>query len=349
MRTIDLQTQTEHCRIIIGSHLKDVSHFIPPGRLAVITDHNVSHLYRSEFPEGLIVEIEPGEKSKTLETASVIYKKLLDFELDRNDFILAIGGGVVCDLAGFIASTYLRGISFGFVASTLLAQVDASIGGKNGVNLTGFKNIIGVIRQPEFVICDLDMLNTLEKKEYIAGIAEVIKYGAIIDAGMFDYCETHIGEILAKDTEVLDELVFRSVKNKCSIVEEDEYETGERMKLNFGHTFAHALEKITGITHGEAVAIGMNLASTISVKKGFFAEKDAIRLKSLIQSTGLPVAMEVNPDDLIQAIRKDKKKSGSGIKLILLEGIGKSFIHLIDIEIMKGILDDMYRYSIQKL
>jgi len=348
MRAIDLETKNDTCRIHIGGHLKDVGPLIPSGRVAVITDQNVSHLYRSEFPEGFVVEIEPGEKSKTLETASTIYEKLLNNEFDRKDFILAVGGGVVCDVAGFIASTYMRGIRFGFVASTLLAQVDASIGGKNGVNLKGYKNIIGVIRQPEFIICDMSMLNTLEKKEYIAGIAEVIKYGAIMDSDLFDYCEAHIREILTRDPAVLDEVVYCSVHNKCDLVRRDEYETGERMKLNFGHTFAHALEKITGITHGEAVAIGMNLASAISVREGFLAEKDSLRLKSLIQSSGLPVAMEVNPDEILQAIRKDKKKSGTSIVLILLEEIGKSFIHYVELELMKEILNDMYQYSIQK-
>ncbi|KPK87934.1 MAG: hypothetical protein AMS27_00850 [Bacteroides sp. SM23_62_1] len=349
MRTIDLKTQHDKCRIIIGGHLKDAGKLIPSGRLVIITDRNVKELYHSEFPEGLIIDIEPGEKSKTLEMASVIYRKLLDYELDRKDFILAIGGGVVCDLAGFIASTYMRGVPYGFVASTLLAQVDASIGGKNGINLMGFKNIIGVVRQPEFVVCDLKMLTTLEKKDYIGGIAEVIKYGAMMDRDMFEFCESHIQDILAMKTEILEEVVFRSVKNKCIIVEEDEYETGARMKLNFGHTFAHALEKITGITHGEAVAVGMNLASAVSVKLGFLKEDDSSRLKTLTQQTGLPVAMEVNPNDLFLAIRKDKKKAGSGIQLILLEGIGKSLVHFTDIDIMKEILNDMYRYSIQKL
>ncbi len=348
MRTIELETKNDQCRIMIGGQLKDVSHMLPPGRIVLITDQNVSRLYGSEFPEGLIVEIEPGEKSKTLETASAIYEKLLNHEIDRKDFILAIGGGVVCDLAGFIASTYMRGIGFGFVATTLLAQVDASIGGKNGVNLKGYKNIVGVIRQPEFIICDMSMLNTLEKKEYIAGIAEIIKYGAIMDADLFDYCENHIREILAKDVILLDEVVYRSVSNKCELVRKDEHETGERMKLNFGHTFAHALEKITGITHGEAVGIGMNIASAVSVREGFLVENDLLRLRSLIQSTGLPVGLEVNPDEILQAIRKDKKKSGNSIGLVLLEGIGKSVIHYIELELMRDILNDMYKYSIQK-
>jgi len=346
MRTIELETKNDQCRIMIGGKLKDVGHMIPSGRIVLITDQNVSRIYGSRFPEGITVEIEPGEKSKTLETASAIYEKLLDSEIDRKDFVLAIGGGVVCDLAGFIASTYMRGIRFGFVATTLLAQVDASIGGKNGVNLKGYKNIIGVIRQPEFIICDMSMLNTLEKKEYIAGIAEIIKYGAIMDIDLFDYCETNIGKILAKDALVLDEVVYRSVNNKCELVRKDEYETGVRMKLNFGHTFAHALEKITGITHGEAVAIGMNIASAVSVTEGFLAENDSLRLKSLIQSTGLPVGLEVNPDEILQAIRKDKKKSGTSIGLILLEEIGKSKIHYIELELMREILNDMYKYSI---
>jgi len=319
---------------------------ISGSRLAVITDKNVGHFYRDRFPEGIVIEIEPGEKSKNLETVYSIYGQLLDSGIDRSDFILAIGGGVVCDLAGFIASTYMRGLKFGFVASSLLAQVDAAIGGKNGVDYENFKNIIGVIRQPEFVICDQDMLKTLEQKEFIGGLAEVIKYGAIMDTGLFEYCEDHYTEIIEMNPIALDETIYRSAFNKSRLVEVDEFEKGERTKLNFGHTFAHALEKMTGIAHGEAVAIGMIIAGAISVREGLLHEKKAMRLRSLIGKMRLPDTLDRAPAELFQAIKKDKKKKGEKMGLVLLVDIGKSVIKYFDIDRLKLILDDLQLHSV---
>jgi len=314
--------------------------------LVVITDKNVSHFYRDQFPRGTMIEIEPGEKSKNLETVNSIYGQLLDSGIDRSDFIVGIGGGVVCDLAGFIASSYMRGLKFGFVASSLLAQVDAAIGGKNGVDYRDYKNIIGVIRQPEFVICDHDMLKTLEKKEFIGGLAEVIKYGAIMDISLFEYCEDHSTDLLEMNPVMLDEIIYRSAVNKVRLVEIDEFETGERTKLNFGHTFAHALEKITGVGHGEAVAVGMIIAAAMSVREGLLHEKKAIRLRSLIMNLGLPATLDIAPVELFQAIKKDKKKRGGEIGLVLIEDIGKSVIKYIDLDRLKLILDDLQLHSI---
>jgi 3-dehydroquinate synthase len=346
LRTIKLKTETGQCRIIAGGHLVDVSGIIFESRLAVITDKNVSQFYRDRFPDGIIIEVEPGERSKSLETVNSIYGQLLESGVDRSDFILGIGGGVVCDLTGFIASTYMRGLKFGFVASTLLAQVDAAIGGKNGVDYKNYKNIIGVIRQPDFVVCDHDMLKTLERKEFIGGLAEVIKYGAIMDSSLFAYCEDHCTEILDLHPVVLDEIIYRSAINKVRLVEIDEFEKGERTKLNFGHTFAHALEKMTGITHGEAVAVGMNIAGSISVSEGLLQENMALRLRSLIINMGLPVSLDVPPARLFEAIKKDKKKKGDKIGLVLLEDIGKSVIKYIHLDRLKLILDDLQLYSI---
>jgi 3-dehydroquinate synthase len=346
LRTIQLKTETGQCRIITGGHLADVSGTISGSRLVVITDKNVSHLYRDRFPAGILIELDPGERSKSLETVNSVYGKLLDNGVDRSDFILGIGGGVVCDITGFIASTYMRGLRFGFVASTLLAQVDAAIGGKNGVDYKNYKNIIGVIRQPDFVVCDHDMLKTLEKKEFVGGLAEVIKYGAIIDSSLFAYCEDHYTEILELHPVVLDEIIYRSAINKVRFVEIDEFEKGERTKLNFGHTFAHALEKITGITHGEAVAVGMKIAVAISVNEGLLQENKAIRLRSLIINMGLPVSLDVPPAGLFEAINKDKKKRGDKIGLVLLEDIGKSVVKYIDLDRLKLIIDDLQLHSI---
>jgi 3-dehydroquinate synthase len=346
LRTIQLKTETGQCRIITGGHLADVSGTISGSRLVVITDKNVSHLYRDRFPAGILIELDPGERSKSLETVNSVYGKLLDNGVDRSDFILGIGGGVVCDITGFIASTYMRGLRFGFVASTLLAQVDAAIGGKNGVDYKNYKNIIGVIRQPDFVVCDHDMLKTLEKKEFVGGLAEVIKYGAIIDSSLFAYCEDHYTEILELHPVVLDEIIYRSAINKVRFVEIDEFEKGERTKLNFGHTFAHALEKITGITHGEAVAVGMKIAVAISVNEGLLQENKAIRLRSLIINMGLPVSLDVPPAGLFEAINKDKKKRGDKIGLVLLEDIGKSVVKYFDLDRLKLIIDDLQLHSI---
>ncbi len=345
MRTIQLKTGTGQCRIITGGHLADVRGIIPGSGVTVITDKNVSHFYRDGFPQGTVIEIEPGEKSKNLETVYSIYGQLLDSGIDRSDYIIGIGGGVVCDLAGFIASTYMRGLKFGFVASSLLAQVDAAIGGKNGVDYKDYKNIIGIIRQPEFVICDHDMLKTLERKEYIGGLAEVIKYGAIMDNNLFEYCEDHCTDLLEMHPVVLDEIIYRSAANKVRLVEMDEIETGERTKLNFGHTFAHALEKMTGIAHGEAVAVGMIIAGAVSVREGLLPENKAMRLRSLIMNLGLPVRPERAPAELFQAIKKDKKKRGDKIGLVLLEDIGKSVIKYIDLDRLKLILDDLQLHS----
>jgi 3-dehydroquinate synthase len=346
LRTIQLNTKTGHCSIVIGGYPGEAGRLAADHKLAIITDKNVSHYYRDRFPEGPVIEIEPGEKSKDLETVHSLYGQLLGSGIDRSDFILGIGGGVVCDIAGFVACTYMRGLRFGFVASTLLAQVDAAIGGKNGVDYKNFKNIIGVIRQPEFVICDPGMLKTLERKEFIGGLAEVVKYGAIMDSALFDYCETHYPEILEMNSSALDEIIYRSAANKVRVVEMDEFETGERTKLNFGHTFAHALEKIKGISHGEAVAIGMNIAATISVQEGMIEEKTAIRLQSLISALGLPVSVDVDPEELCSVILKDKKKRGDSIGLVLLEDLGRSVIRYISLDRLNTIINDLHLHSI---
>ena len=241
MQTIELNTTTGTSTILIGKAFGNVSERISGQRLAIITDSTIYNLYHSEFPEGETIILDPGEKSKTWEVAYDIYARLLELEFDRKDFIIGIGGGVVCDLTGFIASTYLRGISFGFIATTLLAQVDASIGGKNGINFQGYKNMVGVIQQPEFIFCDPALLKTLDVKEYISGLAEVVKYGVIINPELYQICDKRSIQILEQENQVLQDIISRCIQDKCTIVSQDEKESGERMKLNFGHTFAHAL------------------------------------------------------------------------------------------------------------
>ncbi|MBW1829699.1 MAG: 3-dehydroquinate synthase, partial [Deltaproteobacteria bacterium] len=283
MRTLEIKGITGTSRIMVGERLENLKDYIPADKFVIITDKNVGQIYGKDFPECEIIQISTGEKIKNIETLQYIYEKLLALEADRSVFIIGIGGGIVCDIAGFIASTYLRGVRFGFVSSTLLAQVDASVGGKNGVNFHGYKNMIGNFNQPEFVICDMNLLKTLPKREVLCGFGEIAKHAFIGDAGMCEFLEENYKKALNLDEEVITRLVYDSVVIKSTIVNRDEREEGERKKLNFGHTFGHAIEKTTDILlHGEAISVGMVVASHLSASKGLLSKQDVERIETLL-------------------------------------------------------------------
>jgi len=262
-------------------------------------------------------------------------------EADRDTFLVAIGGGIVCDIAGFAASTYMRGIRYGFVASSLLAQVDASVGGKNGVNFEGYKNMVGVFNQPEFVICDLDLLTTLPKREILCGMAEVVKHAVIADVELFEYLFTRTDEALNVDRAVMKRAVYDSVVIKSAIVNTDEREKGERRKLNFGHTFGHAVEKVMGLPHGEAVGFGMAVATAFSVKLGLLKSEDAIRVSDLLTRLNLPTHLQVDPGLLLEALKKDKKRHGDGVAFVLIEGIGKAVVQQISFAQIESVFNEL--------
>ena len=230
-------------QILVGESIDNLPRYIDPTRTIIVTDNTVAEHYRRQLPDCPIISIGQGEKIKTLETVAAILQQLVDIEADRSTFLLGVGGGIVCDITGFVASTFMRGIRFGFVSTTLLSQVDASVGGKNGVNFGGYKNMVGVFNQPEFVICDLALLNTLPVREVLCGFAEIIKHGAIADARMLSIIENRRDAALALDASIIADLVYRSVEIKAGVVTRDEREHGERRKLNYGHTFGHALGK----------------------------------------------------------------------------------------------------------
>jgi 3-dehydroquinate synthase len=326
-------------QLLVGESIDNLSRYIKPHRTIIITDKTVQGLYQDRFPDCPVIAMGLGEKIKTLETVIDLYGRLIELETDRSAFILAVGGGIVCDVAGFVASTYMRGIPFGFVSTTLLSQVDASVGGKNGVNFGGFKNMVGVFNQPEFVICDLAMLKTLPVREVLCGYAEIIKHGAIADARMLDFLETHRDAALDLDQAIVAFLVYRSVEIKAGVVTRDERERGERRKLNFGHTFGHAIEKLTGIPHGEAVGIGMVLAAKISVQKGHLQPRDAARLERIIASYGLPVQPPVEAQVMLKAVRKDKKRRGARIHFVFLDELGRARVEEISFAELQGLLN----------
>ena len=309
--------------VIVGSVSELLPRLLPDKRVVVVSDTNIDRHYHTLVNRYEHVLIGLGEASKTLVTADAIYKKFISMGVDRSTFVLAIGGGIVTDVAGFVASTYMRGVEFGFVSTSLLGQVDASVGGKNGVNVDGYKNMVGTFTQPRFVICDVGMLRTLPEREVRTGMAEVIKAGIIADEELFSKLElTPLAE-LTKNPDLLAEVVYRAIKVKADIVERDEREHGDRRKLNLGHTLAHAIEKSSSkMSHGEAVAVGLSLISDAAARRGLLSAADKERICSLLQRTGFdltpPVAMRV----LLKAVSKDKKSEGDVLNVVFPTAIG---------------------------
>ena len=310
-------------------------------RCAVITDSNVGKKFAKAALKSLsasgfrpvLITVPAGEKSKCLALVEKCFDQLTKHRLERKSFIVALGGGVVGDLAGFVAATYLRGIPFVQVPTTLLAQVDSSVGGKTGVNLKAGKNLVGAFYQPQLVLCDLDTLKTLPKREYISGLAEIIKYGIIFDSKLFAQLENKLPKILKRDDKTLSQIIVRCCEIKAEVVGQDETESGLRAILNFGHTVGHAIENSSGygkFLHGEAIAIGQVAAAKLSQKILGLPAGDVARIERLLLQAGLPVKVKLNPASrkkLFTAMKLDKKVSDSEIKFVLAEKIGKVVWH----------------------
>ncbi len=342
MQHINIKTNSGESNIYLGETIKNLRKYLPSGKkVVIITDENIIKHYHSHLEGYPVIKIGLGENNKTLQTVEKIFLELVNLEVDRTGFIIGIGGGIVCDVAGFAASVYMRGIPFGFVSTTLLSQVDASIGGKNGVNLSGYKNMIGVFSQPEFVICDITMLKTLDVKEYLSGFAEIIKAAAIRSKDLFEYLRKNCTEALSCNTGILEHMIYESVNIKAKVVENDEKESGERRILNFGHTFAHSIEKNFGILHGEAVSIGMVLAAKTSVKLGLIKQETAEEIKEVLTNYKLPVSLDFNKNDVFNALLKDKKREGEFINLVLLKDIGNAIIQKVSVNDMEEIVNDL--------
>ncbi len=319
--TLNIKNQSQ---IRIGTTADLLDELLPEGRVIVISDVNMDRLYHHIVSRYENILIGSGETIKTLATMEMIYSKLVEMGADRKTFILAVGGGIVSDIAGFVASTYMRGVRFGFISTTLLSQVDAGVGGKNGVNLGGYKNMIGTFNQPEFVICDVDMLKTLSEREFRTGLAEVVKSAIIADPALFEMLEGTTLEELRTNRDLLSRAILASVTVKADIVEQDEREAGERRKLNLGQTFAHAIEKSSNLmNHGEAVAVGTNIVTDIALKLGIVDASTAERIKALHLQMGFDLTSPVEPRKLLKAITHDKKAEAGYIYMVLPRAIGE--------------------------
>lgn len=336
MEKIFINTPDTKSEILVGQQWSTVNELLPETGVVILTDDNILRLYGDRFPDVPVFSVTPGEVSKKLSLVEGLAVKLLENGIDRSGFILAVGGGVVCDIAGFLASVYMRGIRCGFVSTSLLSQVDASTGGKNGVNLGSAKNMIGTIRQPEFVICDPSMLSTLPDDEFLSGLSELIKTAIIGDRDLFDIIENSSKEILERNPEMLTMLITQAVNFKSRVVSEDEKETGLRRILNFGHTFGHAIELHRGVKHGFAVASGMELAAEFSYESGFLSSAEKERIISVLRHFRLLEEVYIAESDMEQLIVHDKKKSGSSIHFVFTEGIGKATVKKISVADILG-------------
>jgi 3-dehydroquinate synthase len=308
------------------------------GSLPIVTDANVAALYPAAFAEAdsLKIVLEPGEATKSFAGLERLTGELLRSGVDRGGLIVAFGGGVIGDLTGFAAGILKRGIAFAQIPTTLLAQVDSSVGGKTAINAPEGKNLVGLFHQPKIVIADTDLLRTLPKRELLSGYAEVVKYGALGDRAFFEWLEANGAGALAGDGAAMVHAVAHSCRMKAAIVARDERETGERALLNLGHTFGHALEAATGygarLLHGEGVAIGMALAFRLSVRLGICPGQDAERFTQHLRSAGLPAAIAAIPGarpdaaELIAHMRHDKKARDGRIAFVLVRGIGEAFV-----------------------
>ncbi len=336
-----IQTASGQSAIYVGERLENLRTYLPDQPRVVISDANVRRHWGHLFPGAPVIEIQSSESAKNLATAQAIYKRLVDLEADRSLFVIGIGGGIVCDVAGFVASTYMRGVNFGFAATTLLAQVDASVGGKNGVNFNGYKNMVGVFNQPQFVLCDPAVLTTLPPDVISCGFAEIIKHAAIADAAMFQFLEQNHAAALELAPDVIDRLVDDSVRIKSGFVSRDETEQGERRKLNFGHTFGHALENVAHIPHGQAVSAGMVVAAALSVQRGYLSTAALERLKRLLKSYDLPIHVDADYQKALEALGKDKKRQGRHIHFVLLTDIGQANVESIELAELETLFRQM--------
>jgi len=341
MNTLRVELGERGYPIYIGPDLLTRSDLLAPmvagTQVMVVSNETVAPLYLArtlgafrEFQTDSVV-LPDGEKYKTLETLTTVFDRLLEHRHDRQTTLVALGGGVVGDIAGFAAACYQRGVAFIQIPTTLLAQVDSSVGGKTGVNHPLGKNMIGAFHQPRGVLADTETLSTLDDRQLRAGIAEVIKYGLIRDAEFFTWLEDHVAELLARAPQALAYAIERSCRNKAEVVAEDELESGQRALLNLGHTFGHAIETGLGYgqwLHGEAVAAGMALAAHLSAREGRIAESDAERIRSLLRQAGLPTALPAGLEAkrMLALMAVDKKVVHGRIRLVLLSAIGGAVV-----------------------
>lgn len=327
MQAKEIQFSTSSTTFYFDTAYGDLKKFVAPENAVVITDATIYTLHEKTFAGWKTIIIKAGEAYKDQATVDGIVAQLIEHGADRTTTLIGVGGGVVTDITGYVASIYLRGIPFGFVPTTILAMVDAAIGGKNGIDVGIYKNMVGTITQPQFLLYDMGFLKSLPDREWRNGFAEIIKHAAIKNQRLFDELEAMSLEQYQQNSDALQKLIQENVLLKAGIVQQDEREKGERRLLNFGHTLAHALEKKYELMHGEAVAIGMVFAAKLSAALWGFEKVDRLRL--VIEKYGLPTLISYSKEAVFDVLKRDKKKEGALVHFILLRDIGTAGVQKI--------------------
>ena len=305
----------------------------------LVVDENVFFHHSAKLQGWNVMVLKSGEEHKTQDSVDAIIDNLVSMQADRKTTLVGIGGGVVTDITGYVASIYMRGLRFGFIPTTVLAMVDASIGGKNGIDLGVYKNLVGTIRQPSFLLYDFNFLQSLPDAEWKNGFAEIIKHACIKDAAMFKILEQHSIDKMRKTKAIMKQLIERNAVLKTKLVQRDEFERGERRLLNFGHTLGHALEKLYELSHGQAVAIGMAYACALSQKLNGFRESE--RVINVIEQYGLPANVEFDKSKVFEVMRMDKKRENKEIHYVFLEKIGKGVVQPISIKQLEKFISQL--------
>ncbi len=315
------------------SKLTDQDHTV------LVTDEHIFNLHPKKFKGWNTIVLKPGEEFKVQATVNAIIEQLIEFGADRKTTLVGIGGGVVTDLTGYVAAVYMRGVRCGFLPTTVLAMVDASIGGKNGIDVGVYKNLVGTIRQPDFLLYDYGFLKTLPQSEWTNGFAEIIKHSCIKDAAMFRELEGNSLKYYMKDKAALGKLIRRNAGIKSTVVEKDEFEKGDRRLLNFGHTLGHAIENMYELSHGQAISIGMTAACQLSESLAGF--KETARVISVLDRYGLPTMAEFDKAAAFNVLKMDKKKEKAAMNYVLLSKIGKGIVQFVPMAALETLIDNL--------
>ncbi|MBI1781320.1 MAG: 3-dehydroquinate synthase [Sphingobacteriales bacterium] len=338
MKELKYQFSKREVTYYLDAEFSYLENLVDKSNTVLILDENVAGFYKEKLEDWKTIVIPPGEAYKQQSTVDAIILQLIKIGADRKTFLVGVGGGVITDMTGYVASVYMRGVQFAFVPTTLLSMVDASIGGKNGVDVGIYKNLVGTINQPQFILFDYSLLQTLPEAEWINGCAEMIKHGCIKDAGLFQLLEENNLSSIQSNTSLFASIIERNVTIKSDVVKNDEFENGERRLLNFGHTLAHAIENSYQLPHGQAVSIGMVTAATISEEINNFNSVDKERLIKVLEQYHLTTHFSFDKAKAFETLVMDKKRAGNAMNYVLLKRIGEAEVKSIPLVQLKDLV-----------
>ncbi len=339
MKTLQTDFSGQIVTNYFGASFNDINGLSDPQKIIIITEEHIFKLHEQKFENFNVLLVKGKEKHKTQGTIDFIINRLLELNIDKSWLIVGVGGGVITDMVGYVASVFKRGINLGLVPTTILAMTDAAIGGKNGINVGKYKNMVGTTYRPSFILFDYSFLDTLPKTEWVNGFAEIIKHACIKDEEMFYQLEKKTIDDYIKDRTATTQLIERNVAIKTAVVVADEFEKADRFQLNFGHTFGHAIENLYALPHGHAVSIGMVMAAKVSVEVNNFDSISVDRLKNLLVLYELPITQKINRPEVLELLVKDKKRAGDSLNFVLLNKIGEGTVKKLSFDNIASLLD----------